>query len=134
MFKCPNTFDQDCSCVECLSSASIYSTYLTRNINVPFPPSKWLFIIRLSINIFLLCQNMTRTEYFHIIINETYNQTLSGIWQSNLEHMSKTQFLMKSVKICRFKTFLGWEFLHKESSASESYVKMFDLLRYFSRT
>ena len=26
-------------------------------------------------------------------------------------------FLIKSVKICRFKTFLGWDFLHKESSA-----------------
>ena len=95
-----------------------HSTYLTRNINVPFPLTNCLSITCLSINIFLFCQNMTRTEFFHIDIYEIYNQNIVyyifGIWQRNLEHLSKKEdsFLDGSVKICCRKHF-GWDVLHK---------------------
>ena len=84
-------------------------------MNVSFLPSKCLSITRLSINTFLLCQNMTRAEYFHIVEfedrYETYNQNIVycifGIRNlaEDLGHMSKTHSLMESIKICRFKTF-----------------------------
>ena len=71
-----------------------HSTYLTRNINVHFPLTNCLSITCLSINIFLFCQNMTRTEFFHTDIYKIYNQNMVyyifGMWQRNLEHMSKS--------------------------------------------
>ena len=74
----------------CWIVLSEHSTYLTRNINVPFPPSKCLSIIRLSINIFLLCQNMTRAaDNYHIlelkIDTKHSTKTLSiTYWESDL--------------------------------------------------
>ena len=59
-----------------LLSATSNLAYLTRNINVPFPPSKCFSITYLSINIFLLRQNMPRAEFFHIDIYEIYNQNI----------------------------------------------------------
>ena len=46
--------------------SSLHSTYLTRIINVPVPPSKCLSITRLSTNNFLRCLNMTRAVYFYV--------------------------------------------------------------------
>ena len=49
--------------------------------------------------------------FSHIRVEDIYETYLSikkfGIWQRNLEHMSKTHFLIESVKICGVKTFLG---------------------------
>ena len=58
-------------------------------------------------------------------------------WERNLEHMSKTHFLMDSVKICRQKTFqVGCfaQIIFCSLSVHYLHVKKCILLRYFSRT
>ena len=79
---------------------------------------------------------MTKAEYFHIDIYETYIQP-KHCWERNLEHMSKTHFLMDSVKICRQKTFrVGCfaQIIFCSLSVHYLHVKKCVLLRYFSRT
>ena len=111
------------ACVE-LSSVSIQHIW-QQNINIPLPPSKWLSITRLSINIFLLCLTLSKHDkgsvflYIRFQVHISWNHTDRKHTTKNIVYciigirylagkfgrLIPWWNLWESIKICRFKTF-----------------------------